>query len=229
MSKFAGPTPAQQSRSRSTTSRHYSSSSYTSNAGPNQTTTRTLTSHAMTYSALPKPHEPPVNSLEYYQMQQQQGGNQFTNIQQAAAPPHIQHSQHSPTGLGALRDRFKSGSLSDDFNRPQVVNRQPPAPQQQQQGGNTLSSLRNQYINRAKESIQNELPEQPVQNISRTIVGEDIPQQKRASQASQQQPPATILQAPQKNQSPTQNENPDQQTSSPTEDSTTAAEGVSSF
>jgi hypothetical protein len=267
MSKFAGPPSAQQypSRSRSTTSRQYSSSSYSTNAGPNQTTTRTLTSQSITYSALPKPQEPPVNSVEYYQMQlQQQGGNPFTNIQQAAAPAHI---QHTPTGLGALRDRFKTGSLSDDFNRPQVINRQPPPPQQQKQqqqqqqqqlppqtGGSSLSSIRNQYINLAKESVQDKLPSQPVQNISRTIVGEDIPQKKppqqqqqTASQAPQQQQTAsqapqqqqqTAPQAPQQEQSQTQNENVDQQAPPsevaspppPTNDTNgTAGEGVSSF
>jgi len=257
MSKFAGPPSAQQypSRSRSTTSRQYSSSSYTTNAGPNQTTTRTLTSQSITYSALPKPQEPPVNSVEYYQMQlQQQGGNPFTNIQQAAAPAHI---QHSPAGLGALRDRFKTGSLSDDFNRPQVINRQPPPPQQQKQqqqqqqlppqtGGSSLSSIRNQYINLAKESVQDKLPSPPVQNISRTIVGEDIPQKKpqqqqqqqTASQAPQQQQQQTAPQAPQQEQSQTQNENVDQQAppsevASPppatNDTNSTAAEGVSSF
>ena len=245
MTKFAGPAPTQQtqSRSRSTTTRHYSSSSYSTNAGPNQTNTRSFTTNSMTYSALPKAHEPPVNSLEYYQIQQLTG-NPFTNIQQAAAPAHIQHSPYSPTGLSGLRDRFKTGSLSDDYNRPQVVNRQAPPPQQQQQqqqgsgAGNSLSSLRNQYANRARESSQSELPPQPVQNISRTIVGEDIPQQKPASQAPppQQQPPATVLQAPQNN--PPQNETPDQQqqqqqqqdsSAPPTEDQSNAAEGVSSF
>jgi hypothetical protein len=220
MSKFAGPKPVQQfhPRSRSTTSRNYSTSSYTSNSGPSQTTTRTITSQSMTYSALPKPREPPVNSVEYYQMQlQQQGGNPFTNIQQAAAPAHI---QHTPTGLGALRDRFKTGSLSDDFNRPQVVQRQQPPPQQSNAGGNSLSSLRNQYVNRTKEPSQDELPSQPVQNISRTIVGEDIPQQK----------PAPVSQPPQQESPQTQNENADQQApSSEVADPTNAPEGVSSF
>jgi len=201
----------------------------------------------MTYSSLPQTREPPVNSVEYYQMQQQ-SGNPFTNIQQAAAPAHI---QHNPTGFGALRDRFKTGSLSDDFNRPQqVVNRQPPPPPQQQQQqnptGSSLSSIRNQYINRAKQSSQDELPSPPIQNISRTIVGEDIPKQKPASQAPQQQPapvsqvfqqqqPAPVSQAPQQEQSQTQNENVNQEvpssevTSPPTDNTTNAEEGVSSF
>lgn len=211
MNKFAGPTPAQP-RSRSTTSRHYSSSSYTNNSGPSQSTTRTLTSHSMTYSALPKPHEPPVNSAEYYQMQlQQQGGNPFTNIQQAAAPAHI---QQSPAGFGGLRNQFKSGSFSDDFNQPPVVHRQPPPPQANA-GGSSLSSLRNQYVNRAKETLQDELPPQPVQNISRTIVGEDIQQQKSAAQ-----PPPP----PPQNQ-----ETPASEPASSPPQETPADEGVSSF
>jgi hypothetical protein len=257
MNKFAGPTSTQQyhPRSRSAASRNYSSSSYTTNTGPNRITTRTLTTQSVTYSALPQTREPPVNSLEYYQMQQQ-SGNPFTNIQQAAAPPHIQHVQ-TPTGFGALRDRFKTGSLSDDFNRPQqVVNRQPPppAPQQQQQNtvGSSLSSLRNQYINRAKQSSIDELPAQPIQNISRTIIGEDIPQQKPqqkaapiqqpapTSQVMPKQQPAPASQVPQQEQEEpqTQNETVEQQapssevTSPPPTDETTApatAEGVSSF
>jgi hypothetical protein len=207
----------------------------------------------MTYSSLPQNREPPVNSVEYYQMQQL-SGNPFTNIQQAAAPAHI---QHSPTGFGAIRDRFKTGSLSDDFNRPQqVVNRQPPPPQQQQQQqqqnptGSSLSSIRNQYMNRAKQSSQDELPSPPIQNISRTIIGEDIPKQKPVQQAPQQlQQPAPVLQAPQQQQQQpapvsqatqqeqpeTQNENVNQEAPSseaaspPTDNTTNADEGVSSF
>jgi hypothetical protein len=227
MSKFVGQTTAQP-RSRSTSSRHYSNSSYASHPGPSQTTTsRTFTSHSMTYSALPKPHEPPVNSVEYYQMQQLYG-NPFTNIQQAAAPPHI---QHTPTG--ALRDRYKSGSVSDEFSRPQPIQRQ----QQQQQprqrqtstdGGSTLSSLRNQYMNRAKETSQDELPAPQAYNISRTIVGEDIIDQNRPQQPPLQlQPAPQVLQkqpqAPQQQPAPAQqaseqeqvqDENVDQQASS---------------
>jgi hypothetical protein len=208
----------------------------------------------MTYSSLPQNREPPVNSVEYYQMQQL-SGNPFTNIQQAAAPAHI---QHSPTGFGAIRDRFKTGSLSDDFNRPQqVVNRQPPPPPQQQQQqqqqnptGSSLSSIRNQYMNRAKQSSQDELPSPPIQNISRTIIGEDIPKQKPVQQAPQQlQQPAPVLQAPQQQQQQpapvsqatqqeqpeTQNENVNQEAPSseaaspPTDNTTNADEGVSSF
>ena len=180
----------------------------------------------MTYSALPKPVEPPVNSLEYYQMQLQQGRDPFANIQQAAAPAHI---QHSPTGLGGIRDRFQLGSLSDDFNRPQVVNRQPPSPPQQQQqqggaGGSNLSSLRNQFINRAKESLQDELPAQPVQNISRTIVGEDVPQAKPTTAV---QPPAPVLQAPSKTQEAPPASAPE--TASSSAQDANADEGVSSF
>jgi len=230
MSKFVGQTTAQP-RSRSTSSRHYSNSSYSSHPGPSQTTTsRTFTSHSMTYSALPKPHEPPVNSVEYYQMQQLYG-NPFTNIQQAAAPPHI---QHTPTGFGGLRDRYKSGSLSEEFTRPQPIQRQQQQQPRQRQastdGGSTLSSLRNQYMNRTKETSQDELPTQQAYNISRTIVGEDIIEQKRTQQPPlQMQPPPQVLQkqqqsAPQappqqqqafeQEQSQAQDENIDQQASS---------------
>lgn len=229
MTKFAGPAPAHpnQSRSRTTTTRHYSSSSYSTSSGPKQNTSHSLTSNSMTYSALPKPIEPPVNSLEYYQMQLQQGRDPFANIQQAAAPAHI---QHSPMNLGGLRDRFQTGSLSDDFNRPQVVNRQPPSPPQQQQqqqgnaGGSNLSSLRHQYMNRAHESLQNELPAQPVQNISRTIVGEDLPSEKPKATV---QPPAPVQQAPSKTQEAPASA-PQADASSPAEE-TNADEGVSSF
>ncbi|CAF3739244.1 unnamed protein product [Rotaria sp. Silwood1] len=193
MSKFTGPAPIQQYHTRSkstsgsgsTSSRHYSTSTHTTNLGPRQTTTtRTLTTHSMTYSALPKPHEPPVNSLEYYQMQmQQQGGSPFTNIQQAAAPAHI---QHTPTGFGALRDRFKRGSIPDEFNQPQIIHRQQQQQQQQStsmtNGGNNLSSLRDHYMSQAKQATYNGLPTQQVQHISRTIIGEDTPQQKQQQQ-----------------------------------------------
>lgn len=225
MNKFTGSAPAlpnQQSRSRSTTTRHYSSSTYTNSSGPNQNILRSLGSNSMTYSNLPKAVEPPVNSAEYYQMQLAQGKDPFANVQQAVAPAHI---QHSPMNIGGFHDRFKTGSLSDDFNRPQVVNRQPPSPPQQQQGGaggNTLSSLRNQYVNRAKESLQTELPAQPVQNISRTIVGEDIPGEKLKTQ-----PPASVQQAPLKKQEASPQSNPDD-ASSPIQDGNTD-EGVSSF
>src|ERR1700722_6619157 len=121
MNKFSGPTPVQSytPRSKSSSSRDYSNSS----SGPSQTTTTTRTStiKSMTYSALPKSSEPPVNSIEYYQMQmQQQDGNPFTNIQQAAAPPHV---RHTPTGFGALRDRFKTKESSqDEYSTQQVQN-----------------------------------------------------------------------------------------------------------
>jgi hypothetical protein len=195
MNKFAGPTPVQPSspRSKPTSTRYYSSSSHTSTSGPRQTTTtRSLTSHSMTYSALPKPAEPPVNSVEYYEMlMQNQGANAIANIQQAIAPAHI---QHTPTGFDALRGRFKTGSFSEDMNPPQIMQRQVQQKQQQQQPKNTpkgtsLSSLRNQYMNQAKQSINDELHAQHLQHISRTIVGEDIPQQKGQQQAFVQQPP----------------------------------------
>lgn len=249
MNKFGAPTtpPAYQPRSRSSSSRNYSTSGYSQQPGSRQTTTsRTFTSHTMTYSALPKPHEPPVNSVEYYQMQQIMG-NPFTNIQQAAAPAHI---QHTPTGFGALRDRFKTGSLSDEFDRAQVILQQQRQQHQVQrqtstEGGNTLSSIRNQYMNRTKETTQDELPTRQTFNISRTIVGEDIPQPTRQQQPPlQMQPPPQVLQkqadfAPQtQQQQPAQateqeqqNGNVDQSEVAPpsTNDNTTTELPVSSF
>ena len=110
-SKFAGPTapiPPNQQRSRSTTSRHYSSSSYTSKTTSNapQPGNRLAYMPTVTYSALPKSREPPVNSVEYYQMQMQQhGGQGYANIQQAAAPAHIQHAAES---LGPILQQLRS-------------------------------------------------------------------------------------------------------------------------
>ncbi|CAM2698645.1 unnamed protein product [Rotaria socialis] len=217
--KFAEPTSGQTVHSRSksaatttttTTSRQHSSSSHTTNSGPRQTTSnRALTSHSMTYSSLPKPVEPPVNSIEYYQMQmQQQGGNPFTNIQQAAAPSHI---QHSPTGFGTLRDRFKTGSLSEELNQAPAIRRQEQHPAQQQKtnasGGNSLSSLRNHYMNQANQATYDELHAQHVQNISRTILGEEIPQTKPQQQPStsetSQEQPAPITKVLQQQPAPT--------------------------
>ena len=68
---------------------------------------------------------------------------------------------------------------------------------------------------RAKESALNDLPAQPVQNISRTIVGEDEPQQKAPVSKVYQQPA-------QSEQDQTANDNAEQQTGAP-DDSTTAA------
>ena len=161
----------------------------------------------MTYSALPKPREPPVNSVEYYQMQMQQhGGQGFANIQQAAAPAHI---QSAGSGSGALSDLYRGGSI---FDAP-APQRQDVARQQQQQqqaaaGGNNLSSLRHQYMSRTKDTIQDELPSQPFQNISRTIVGEDIGIQKAPASKAYQPPgviappppPQSMQQAPQQEQ-----------------------------
>ncbi|CAF1176500.1 unnamed protein product [Adineta steineri] len=244
MNKFAPPAAIQQRhpRSRSTSSRNYSTSNFSSHPGQT-TTSRTFTSHSMTYSALPKSHEPPVNSVEYYQMLQQ-FGNPLTNIQQAVAPPHIQHQQ---AGAGLLRDRFTTGSLSEDFSRPQIVNRQPPQKQQQQiqrqtsnEGASTLLSLRDQYMNRAKEASKSDLPAAQPFNISRTIIGEDIPRPKQApqpplqlqpapqvlqkqsdsapqipqQQQQQQQQPASTPQTSEQEQPQTQDENVEQQATS---------------
>lgn len=209
MNKFAPPTSVQTINSRSksttttTTTRHHSSSGYPTASRSRQTaapTNRTLTSYSMTYSALPKPVEPPVNSIEYYQMQMQQSGGAFANIQQAAAPPHI---QHTATGLGALRDRFKTGSLSDDFNKAPSTARRPEQQYVQQQvpnnrPGNSLSSLRNQYMHQAQQPVYDESYAQQVPVISRTILGEESPQTKLpvfSSQGTpqQQQPPTQVL------------------------------------
>jgi hypothetical protein len=213
MSKFAGPPSAQQypSRSRSTTSRQYSSSSYSTNAGPNQTTTRTLTSQSITYSALPKPQEPPVNSAEYYQLMQ--GGNTSntsSNIQQPTAPPHI---QGPAPGFGALRDRFKSGSTSESTNPIQDIRRQ----QLSNTNNSGLSSLRDQYINRAKESTQTqeESFSQRIQHVSRSIVGgENQPQPKPQQQQTPPTPPSTPQVPQQQEDSPVQSQSVDDQAAS---------------
>ena len=57
-------------------------------------------------------------------------------------------------------------------------------------GGNTLSSLRHQYMNRTKDTIEDEPLSQPFQNSSRTILGEDIALQK-APASKAYQPPGT--------------------------------------
>ena len=169
----------------------------------------------MTYSALPQPREPPVNSVEYYQMQMQQhGGQGFANIQQAAAPAHI---KSAGSGSGALSDLYKGGSI---FDAPppqrQDVARQQQQQQQQQAaaGGNTLSSLRHQYMSRTKDTIQDESLSQPFQNISRTIIGEDIGLQKAPASKAYQPPgtapppPQPMQQAPQQEQSAGAQEEP---------------------
>ena len=205
MSKFAGPAPKtllhHPHRSQSNSSRHYSSSSYTS-----RTTTSSTTNPArpvppmanlpmMTYSALPKPREPPVNSAEYYQMQlQQSGGYGLPNIQQAAAPAHIQH--HSPQPQVG-QDRFQFGSLS---NYAPAAHHQPTPPQSPtKSSGNTLSSLRNQYMHQTKETSQGDFSAQPMPPISRTIIGEDAPTQ-QAPVSKVFQPPLPQKQAAQSNE-----------------------------
>ena len=179
MNKFDSPTP----RSRSTSTR--------------QTTKTTTTRNYQTYSALPKPHEPPVNSVEYYQMLQQNGIS-FNNLQQAIAPAHIQHTQTT------LRDRFKTGSLSEDFHRPAQ-------PAHVSGGiGHSLSSIRNQYMTQTKET---NLPPQPVQNIPRTIVGEDYPpkQQQQPAPVQQEEEVAAAAVPVQQEEAPPQQEEEQQQ------------------
>ena len=200
MNKFTGPTkiPTYDPKSKTTTTRHFSSSNHSSTTSGGQTTsstTRASSSHVMTYSALPKPQEPPVNSAEYYRLMQQGAiSNTPSNIQQSAAPPHI---QGPAPGFGALRDRFKRESLSESTNSPQDMRRQ-----QQATTSNTgLSSLRDHYMNQAKESVQHqeESFSQRIQHVSRSIVGEDLPSS-QSSQQQQHQPPAAPPSTPQVSQ-----------------------------
>jgi hypothetical protein len=208
MNKFTGPTkiPTYEPKPKTTTSQHYSSSSHTSHTGSGQTTTtRTSTAHSMTYSALPKPQEPPVNSAEYYQMvQQSSASNTSSNSQHSVAPPHI---QGPAPGFGALRDRFKAGSVSENTDQTQDTRRQ-----QQSNTGNTgLSSLRDQYINRAKEAIQTqeESFSQRIQNVSRSIAGENPSEQQHQKQQSSATP-----QIPQEEESQLQSQSVDDQAGS---------------
>jgi hypothetical protein len=214
MNKFTGPTtiPTYEPKAKTITSQHHSSSSYTSSTGSGQTTTtRSSTIHAMTYSALPKPQEPPVNSAEYYQLMQ--GGNTSntsSNIQQPTAPPHI---QGPAPGFGALRDRFKSGSTSESTNPIQDIRRQ----QLSNTNNSGLSSLRDQYINRAKEStqIQEESFSQRIQHVSRSIVGgENQPQPKPQQQQTPPAPPSTPQVPQQQEDSPVQSQSVDDQAAS---------------
>lgn len=182
MNKFTGPTkiPTYEPKQKSSTTRHYSTSTYTSSTGSGQTTTTetTKSQYVMTYSALPKAGEPPVNSTAYFEMLEQQNpGATSSYSPSAAAPPHF---QGPPPGFGALRDRFKTASISDNTDSPQGA-------RQSSISGSGLSSLRDQYINRAKESTETreESFSERVQNVSRTIAGESPKQQQQ-----QYSPPA---------------------------------------
>jgi len=225
MNKFTGPTkiPTYEPKIKTKTSQHHSTSSYTSSTGSGQTTTtRTSTIHSMTYSALPKPQEPPVNSAEYYQMMQQGSVSNTSHTEQSAAPPHI---QGPAPGFGALRDRFKSGSVSENPNPIQDIRRQ----QQSNTGNSGLSSLRDQYINRAKESIQTqeESFSQRIQTVSRSIVGEDpFQQHKQQQQQTPSAPPPTPTpQISQQEESQVQSQSVDDQ---PASSEGAVAEGGSS-
>lgn len=189
MNKFAGPatSSSSQQRSRSTSSRNYSSLHSSLNRTQNKPATTMVFSKlpTMTYSALPKPHEPPVNSVEYYQMQlQQYGGQGLPNIQQAAAPAHI---QHAGPALAGIRDRFGAGLLSDQMNenRRQVP---PPTPTTPKGPASSLNSLRDQYLHQAEESKHERSLPTSLPHIPRTIVGEDLPQEQKA--VSKIYPPA---------------------------------------
>jgi len=115
-------------------------------------------------------------------MQQASASNTSSNVQQMAAPPHI---QGPAPGFGALRNRFKGESVTESINPMQEIRRQ----QQSSVGNNSLTSLRDQYMNRAKESVQfqEESFSQRIQHVSRSIAGEDQPQQQHQHQQQQQQ------------------------------------------
>jgi len=227
MNKFTGPSkiPTYEPKPKTST-KQYSSSSHTTSTGSGQTTTtRTSTIHSMTYSALPKPQEPPVNSAEYYQMMQHDSSSlTSTTSQSSAAPPHI---QGPAPGFGALRERFKTGSVSDNTNPAQDVRRQ----QQSNTGNSGLSSLRDQYINRAKETAQTqeESFSQRIQHVSRSIVGEDPSQHRQQQQQQQQQQissvPSSAPQNPSKEESQAQSQSTDDQ---PASSEGAVAEGTSS-
>ena len=174
MNKFTGPTkiPTYEPKSKVSHSQQKWTTSYKTPSGATQTTTTSVESskyYSMTYSALPKSSEPPVNSAAYYAMLEQGGAHDDApSSSQAGAPPHI---QGPAPGFGALRDRFKGASLSDNADQQQ----QQSDPRRSHGGGSGLSSLRDQYINRASETgqVQSESFSQRVQNVSRTIVGEE--------------------------------------------------------
>ena len=215
MNKFTGPTkvPSYEPKPKSTTSQQFSGSSYTSSTGAGQsttTTTRSSTSYSMTYSSLPKPQEPPVNSTAYFEMlQQASGGNTSSNIQQPVAPPHI---QGPAPGFGALRDRFKTGSVSENTPNPiQDIRRQ----QQQQQSNTGLSSLRDQYVNRATESSQHqeESFSQRIQSVSQSFGSTNQSQQQLQDQQTPPAPPPTP-QMPQQEELQVQSQSVDDQPAS---------------
>ncbi|CAF1012285.1 unnamed protein product [Rotaria sordida] len=184
--KFTGPTsvPTYEAKTKIKTTRQYESSTHTSSSGgPGQASTHSTKTYSMTYSALPTSHEPPVNSAEYYQMLQQGNlSNTLPIVQQSAAPQHI---QGSPPGFDALRGRFKSGSVSESINPIQEIRRQ----QQSNTGSSSLSSLRDQYMNRAKElgQTQEESFTQKIQTVSRSSVttGQFTQHQNQTSNVSQ--------------------------------------------
>lgn len=172
MNKFTGPTKIQtyEPKSKVTHSQQKWTTTYKTPSGSSETTTTTIQNskfYSMTYSALPKSSEPPVNSAAYYEMLESGGLHEDTSSShQAGAPPHI---QGPAPGFGALRDRFKAGlSLDSDQQEHQQYDSR-----RSQGNGSGLSSLRDQYINRASETGQNQTESfsQRVQSVSRTIVG----------------------------------------------------------
>ena len=184
MNKFTGPTVIQsyQPKSNISQTRHQSSSTYKTSSGPGQTTTTHTTNvYSMTYSSLPKSNEPPVNSAAYFDMLQQGYSHDTpSSTQQSAAPPHF---QGPAPGFGALRDRFKTGSVSDSSNTIQeqrrVIN--------SNVGNSSLSSLRDQFVNRAQDGSQTQESSfsQRIQTVTRTIVGEEPTEKKEATPVPQ--------------------------------------------
>jgi hypothetical protein len=175
MNKFTGPSKIQTYEPKPKTTHYHqqSSSSYTSTGGQGQSsTTKSETSkfYSITYSALPKvTQEPPVNSAAYFEMLQKGNNDRASsNVQQPAAPPHM---QGPAPGFGALRDRFKTGSFSENADASHDVRRTQP----NNAGSSSLSSLRDQFVNRAKDTnqMQEESFSQRIQHVSRSIIGED--------------------------------------------------------
>ncbi|CAF5021060.1 unnamed protein product, partial [Rotaria sp. Silwood1] len=225
MSTFSGTAPVQiyEQRSKTILPKHHSSDASNSGSCPT-TITRIPPMLSITYSALPKHLEPPVNTIEFYQMQkQQQPKNQFINVQQVVAPSHI---QHAPARFSTLNDRFQTGSYSE--NMYQTTNIHENHKQQQQQtrtAENTMSSFRNQYTNKTQESEQYEISTQEVRNISRTILGEDLPQQKK-TQISQQQQAQTLQSTQQEQSQVPETKKPQSQLAQPTQQQSPATQAT---
>lgn len=167
MNKFTGPSIVQTYQPKPKASKYKveTTTSYKADA-PEQTVTHTKTQYTITYSSLPQPTEPPINSAAYYEMLEKEGNLQSSPNNQSGAPQHI---QGPAPGFGALRDRFKfKTSESDD------------ATKQERQfyhsnsGNSSLSMLRDQYVNRAQDASQTQDNSfsQRVQTVTRTVITE---------------------------------------------------------